>query len=239
MSYILDALRRADAERERGSVPGIHAQPAMLGEADADVSRPTRTGLWLGLGLGLALLALLGWWLLGHDTTRPAAEPLVTSPLPITAPPVVAAPASVIAPVIAPVPAVVATSAPVAVSTPPAVAEATRKPLPKLAVATAAKPVPAASKPAARSTASPPSAPAATEPRVYALSELPDEIRRELPTLAVGGAMYSQNPANRMLIVNGQTFHEGDKLAPGLALEQIKLKSAVLEYKGYRYGITY
>ena len=27
MSYILDALRRADAERERGTVPGIHAQP--------------------------------------------------------------------------------------------------------------------------------------------------------------------------------------------------------------------
>ena len=71
------------------------------------------------------------------------------------------------------------------------------------------------------------------------MSELPDEIRRELPTLAVGGAMYSQNPANRLLIVNGQTFHEGDKLAPNLFLQQIRLKSAVLEYKGYRYGITY
>ena len=27
MSYILDALQRADAERERGTVPGLHAQP--------------------------------------------------------------------------------------------------------------------------------------------------------------------------------------------------------------------
>jgi general secretion pathway protein B len=26
MSYILDALRRADAERSRGAVPGLHAQ---------------------------------------------------------------------------------------------------------------------------------------------------------------------------------------------------------------------
>ena len=26
MSYILDALRRADAERERGAVPSLHAQ---------------------------------------------------------------------------------------------------------------------------------------------------------------------------------------------------------------------
>ena len=26
MSYILDALRRADAERERGTVPSLHTQ---------------------------------------------------------------------------------------------------------------------------------------------------------------------------------------------------------------------
>ena len=28
MSYILDALKRADAERERGAVPGLHSQTA-------------------------------------------------------------------------------------------------------------------------------------------------------------------------------------------------------------------
>ena len=35
MSYILDALRRADAERERGAVPGLHAQPVPPVSADA------------------------------------------------------------------------------------------------------------------------------------------------------------------------------------------------------------
>ncbi|MEO8808157.1 MAG: general secretion pathway protein GspB [Burkholderiaceae bacterium] len=242
MSYILDALRRADAERERGSVPGIHAQPAMLGEADTETSRPARRSLWLGAGFGLVLLALLAWWFVGHDVPRPVAEPMAATPMPITPaplPPVLAAPA----PLTAPVPAVVAAPAPKSVPTtaPAPVAEAPRKPPPKVTATAAAKPKAAASKPAARAVAPPSSAPAPTaaEARVYALSELPDDIRRELPTLAVGGAMYSQNPANRMLIVNGQTFHEGDKLAPGLSLEQIKLKSAVLEYKGYRYGITY
>jgi len=234
MSYILDALRRADAERERGSVPGLHAQPAMLGEADSEADRPARRVGWLGGGLGLVLLALLGWWFVGHDAPRPAAEPMAAAPTPVfappvTAPPVMAAPAPLAVPPLAVAPAAV----------PAPAAEAPRKPPPKVAVATAAKPLPAASKPTTRAALSPPSAPAATEVRVYALSELPDDIRRELPTLAVGGAMYSQNPANRLLIVNGQTFHEGDKLAPGLALEQIRLKSAVLEYKGYRYGITY
>ena len=51
--------------------------------------------------------------------------------------------------------------------------------------------------------------------------------------------MYSESPASRMLIINGQVFHERDKLSPNLTLVQIKLKSAVLEYRGYRYGISY
>ena len=51
--------------------------------------------------------------------------------------------------------------------------------------------------------------------------------------------MYSDNPSSRMLILNGQLVHEGATLAPGLSLEQIKLKSAVLKFKGYRYEITY
>ena len=51
--------------------------------------------------------------------------------------------------------------------------------------------------------------------------------------------MYSENAANRMLIINGQLFHERDKLGPGLVLVQIRLKSAVLEFRGYRYGISY
>jgi general secretion pathway protein B len=86
-----------------------------------------------------------------------------------------------------------------------------------------------------------PTASAATsaEARLYTLSELPEDVRSGLPALSVGGAMYSQTPANRMLIINGQVFREGDALAPGLVLEQIKLKSAVLKVKGLRFGISY
>lgn len=213
MSYILDALRRADADRERGSVPGIHAQPAGLPDADSEAPRSTRSGLWIGIAFVLLLLAVLGGWLLGHDTPPPAAAPVLAAPAPVS-------PASTPTPV-PPGAALVAALPPAPVPAPPRAAEPAR-------AAPAKAPTPAAA-----------SLPAAAEPRVYQLSELPEEIRRELPTLAVGGAMYSQSAANRMLIVNGQTFHEGDKLAPNLLLQQIRLKSAVLEYKGYRYGITY
>jgi general secretion pathway protein B len=51
--------------------------------------------------------------------------------------------------------------------------------------------------------------------------------------------MYSETQANRMLIVNGQVFHESDTLAPGVVLEQIKLKEVILTFKGYRYGVRY
>ncbi len=71
------------------------------------------------------------------------------------------------------------------------------------------------------------------------VNDLPEAIRREQPKLSVGGAMHSANPANRMLILNGQVFHEGDQVTADLVLEQIKLKSAVLVYKGYRYSISY
>ena len=235
MSYILDALRRADAERERGSVPGIHAQPAMLGDADSDAPQRSRPWLWPTLGFGLVLLALPLWWFLGNDSPRPGATPVAAAPIPVSAPP----PPRGVAPVPAAVPAPALAPAPAPLPAPTTLADAPRKPAPKVALAAAARPPAAASKPPARAVVAAAAVPAPAEPRIYQLSELPDEIRRELPTLAVGGAMYSQNPANRLLIVNGQTFHEGDKLAPNLSLEQIRLKSAVLEYKGYRYGITY
>ncbi len=84
-----------------------------------------------------------------------------------------------------------------------------------------------------------PERPPAAEPRIYQLNELPDDVRRQLPQLTAGGAMYSDKPASRMLIINGQLFHEGDALNPNLTLRQIRLKSAVLEFRGYRYELNY
>ncbi|HEY8706541.1 MAG TPA: general secretion pathway protein GspB, partial [Burkholderiaceae bacterium] len=95
----------------------------------------------------------------------------------------------------------------------------------------------AGTKGASRPTA--PATAAAPESRVYTVNELPDDIRRQLPAVAIGGSRYSPSKADRLLIVNGQALHEGDRIAPGLVLEQIKLKAAVLEYKGYRYAVTY
>jgi general secretion pathway protein B len=116
--------------------------------------------------------------------------------------------------------------------------------LPGLAPEFPSEPARAAAKP--KSKAPLPAQPSASTPgstsseaRIYRYNELPDNIRQELPSLTLGGSMYSETQANRMLIVNGQVFHESDTLAPGVVLEQIKLKEVILTFKGYRYGVRY
>src|SRR4051812_34849359 len=74
MSYILDALRRADAERERGVVPSLQSQQHTVVDEDDPAPR-SRPLVWVIVALGVALVALLAWMLLGGGTTpRPVAE---------------------------------------------------------------------------------------------------------------------------------------------------------------------
>jgi general secretion pathway protein B len=104
-------------------------------------------------------------------------------------------------------------------------------------VATPPRAAPA--KPRTEDAAAPVPAASAGAQRIVAQRDLPEEIRRQLPPLAIGGSMYSDAPANRMLIINGQLFHEREQPAPGVTLEQIRLKSAVLAFKGHRFELSY
>ena len=59
MSYILEALRRAETERQRGSVPNLHSQVA---EGAALMPPPARgIGRWLTAALAALVLVLAGW----------------------------------------------------------------------------------------------------------------------------------------------------------------------------------
>jgi general secretion pathway protein B len=217
MSYILDALRRADSERERGAVPGIHAQPVPVPSPE-DAAGP-RDGArlpwaWIGLGLlATALLVAAGGWLFGREAPP---EPVAPPPMPMAAPP---------SPPPAEPPAATA-PAPAPVTVLPGPIE--RRPTTSEAASAERKPV----APAAAA-----SAPAAE--RIYARHELPEEIRRQLPPITVSGSMYSPDPASRFLVINGQVVHEKAELGPGHVLEQIKLRAAVLRFRDVRYEITF
>ena len=78
----------------------------------------------------------------------------------------------------------------------------------------------------------------ATE-RIYAMAELPPDVQRELPKLTITGGVHSDNAAQRMLIVGGQVMGEGAEIAPGVVLEQIRPKSAVLRFRNHRFSVPY
>jgi general secretion pathway protein B len=244
MSYILDALRKADAERERGSVPGLHTHPVPAASAESPAMRRGVPVSWVAGGTAVLVAGALAWAWGGRSSDAPhePPRPVDAPPVAMATPPVVAKPAP--EPVAAaPEPVAPAPAAPAPVATPPVpapVAAAPRPVTPAPARAQAPAPAPAPTRHAAAKPAPAPTpAASAAEARVYSVNELPADIRREWPPLSIGGSIYSDTAASRFLIINGQIYHEGDRIANGLSLEQIKLKAAVLLYKGYRVGITY
>ncbi|NWF45174.1 hypothetical protein F3K02_07900 [Hydrogenophaga sp. D2P1] len=252
MSYILDALKRADADRERGHVPGLHSQGEFHPATGPGASwrRPTA-----GVAAVLVLLtaAALTWWSLRTPETSERTEvrtaaasaepasaataPSATPGLPILAPePAVETPtpATAPAPSASPRPQPGQTTSGAAEENVEADAEdmvdtATEAEDSVNAVTTQPPPPPPPS-PSPQSTL--PLRPAAPRPMATA-----DASGR--PPVKVSGSSYSQNPAHRMLIANGKVVHEGQEIEPGLKLETVGPRSAVLNHRGTLYNITY
>lgn len=252
MSYILDALRRADAERQRGAVPGLHAQPLSAALADCRPDRPAaqrrrwQAGGWAAAAL-LALGAVLAWRGAGPPGPLPtlpvASVPPPASPQQAAAAPRQTAPqaAPQAAPLPLPQPQPLLELPPPPQPPPqpqPAPQPAPQRAAPTVRLAAPAVPAsPLATAPPATSRAAP-AAPAAP-PRLPTLAELPEATRRELPALVVGGSMYADQAPLRIVILNGQVVHEGDRLAPELRVQQIRLKSVVLDFRGQAFEIGF
>ena len=208
MSYILEALKKAQAERQLGNAPTIHAPT--LHAAPPRVALVKKSGA-LALGAGGVVLAIGGWLAWSQRTPDPVAIP-ATAMAPVAVP--VAPPAPAPAPVVAPVPA------PVVVAAPAAPAPRPRKVETPVAVVKAP-------------------APAALEDTVRYAKDLPPELQQQLPRVAFGGYMYSDNAADRLVLVDKTLRHEGEEIAPGLMLEKLLPKGAVLNYRGTRYRVGF
>jgi general secretion pathway protein B len=231
MSYILDALRRADAEREGSALSALARVPAeplddLLDEqTPAEPRRTPGTPLWIGVLLGvLGLAALLMWWQWPRQeqplvaAAPPEAKWVSPGPPPIAAPPAALPPAPPSRPVVAPaavVPAVVPDLASVG------------RPVRSAEAPVAALPVPPKAQVASEDAPTP------------TLAQLPEAFRRSLPAIRISGSTYSPLASARMLIVNGQVHQEGGEPAPGLKIREIKLRSAVFEYSGQRYEVGF
>ncbi len=235
MSYILDALKKADAERERSAVPGLHAHPQ-----DDPAGRERREGGLAWPVIAVATIVLLGGaltWLLLSDRgvrTPPLTAQAPAMPEQAPAPTPSPAPAPAMAPVTpppAPSPGPTAAApAPAPVAAPPAAAV----PAPAARDApTLPKPKPAPPPPAAPKPAAPPT------PRVPSLNELPPDVRASLPQLAISGAVFSPTPSARMLFINGQVLREGQAVADGVTVERIGASASVLSARGVLFELKH
>ncbi|MFN3792969.1 general secretion pathway protein GspB, partial [Massilia sp.] len=85
------------------------------------------------------------------------------------------------------------------------------------------------------------SAPAAPSPEdnIGPLQSLPESVQREIPRVSFGGYIYSPNPAERLLLVDKMLRREGEEVAPGLVLERLLPKAAIMNYRGTRYRVAY
>jgi general secretion pathway protein B len=208
MSYILEALKRADAERSRGAVPGLHAR--QLPGVGAAPPGTTKNRVWLIMAVAGVLVAsavAVSTWRMPTDA--PHAPVLAAAP--------VAVPTVVTAPVASPKAAAQATNTGAAIAVVPASKVARKSAAPAAAAA------PAASAPVA----------------LPLLSELPEALRRQIPALAITGTVYSDDPKQRLLLINNQVLPQGSMIAPDVTLEEIRPRSSVFNFRGTRFRVTH
>lgn len=253
MSYILDALKKAESERQLGNVPSVYGEPLPIAKSEEPVPLWRRPWSWLAVGV-LVAAAITGVWTQTSQHEAPDAVP--------DAPPLEISQSSV----------------PQAVAQVPLVEHDTKKTIsppvkkkeageevrpakkvtaavPKERRAAPEKPVVIAKVPPANSVANlepaqrstrqektPDVAPVqaqAVDADVALLRDLPEPIRRSIPSISVGGYIYSSNPAARSMLLNNRLVREGDQFASGLTLEKMMPKEAVLNYQGQRFRVPY
>lgn len=235
MSYILDALRKADQQRQQGAAPTLSSV-----QLPAEEAGPRVLPWLLGLAATVFIAGILIGWLQPWKAEPPpgplpAVEAFVAkAPAAAPQPPPRHQPVPPAPPLPAPAPVAAVAMAPAPVQTPPAVA---RPAMPAVVAATlpvVAVRTPAAATPEPAVAAAAKSAPV-PEQKVMAKAELPPAIQQELPAMSVSLHAYSAKPGNRLVSINNQLLNEGDSLTPGLVLQEITRQDMIFSYKGYRF----
>lgn len=227
MSYILDALRKSEQERQPGT-------PVRPGAPVHNVSLPSRGGWLLVIGVILLLFLLAAAVVFWHSTvSRISSEAVVTLTSPGAAP--TAAPPA---------------AEPVAVAPPPITAVKRESPVHDLAEQTQV-PVPvtskkprtaprhkvAAIKQHPSSQADGPAVLLETD-NTPLLQQMPSEMQRAIPPMTVTIHVYSPQESQRILFINNREYHKGSLIEGGVRVEEIVPDGVVLSYQGERFKLS-
>ena len=212
MSYILDALKKAEAERRIGApvvgLPAAHTVPVVPPAAARHASVWRTPWPWVAITAIAALLSGFAWW----SVASKAPQQIQASAPPLSQPPQ----AQTLAAVLPPTHSLPSSET----------KERPQPPEPKIV-----KPKEKKRTLAEESKTS--------EPPIAILHELPDNIQHEIPQLSIGGYIYTANKASRSVLINGRLLRDGEEIAPGFTLERMMPTGMVLNYKGYRYRTSY
>jgi general secretion pathway protein B len=214
MSFILDALKKSEIERQRQSMPGLMDAPGR--------ARRVRLPLWAVLLGALLTLNILVLTVVLVRNNAPATAPPVKRPE--TTASTEAKPAAVpehfspldSAPVYAPEIPVPAAEEPAAASRSFAQRSAPRplrKPDPVLLD----------------------DSPADNDELLPSISEVNLTGAQALPELHLDVHVYATRPSDRFVYINMRKYHEGNTLEEGPVLERIRRDGVVLDYLGLRF----
>jgi general secretion pathway protein B len=244
VSFILDALKKSESDRQRQSGPALF---------EVKVAPPrTRLPLWaVAIAVLLVVNLAIAMWMLLRRPVHPAAEEANAGAATVAV--ASAHPATAAATAAAPAPAATPPAAPAAAGPVPAVAAA---PL----TAAAREPAAGAARPAS-SIETPASGSAAEEsnPEDYAPAEehaaggLGNRVKRgtaegvplyqdasatpgtQIPPLRLDLHVFAVRPQDRFVMINMHKVHEGDTLPEGVHVDTITPDGAILSYNGSRF----
>ena len=208
MSYVLDALRKSEHERQRasGQTSSI-LYPVM-------VEQNRMVWLWPAMLAGVVLVVVvivIIWWMGPRTPAANAANTVEKSAVAVAAPP----PAIQTRELVTQNPPKRIISKPVSLATSPAkqlTAPAQKKS--GIPAKTGEQPVPSAT--------------------TVDKTEPSEDPLKGLPPLVISGYMHDEQVGS-VAIINDKLVHEGEEVAPGLRLEKILGDGAIFNYKGYQF----
>jgi general secretion pathway protein B len=212
VSFILDALRKSEHERQRSSLPALSQVPL----ATVPAHLPRWALVVIGV-LATAVVALGGaWWQSGRAPSEPSEAAVATVERTVELPPP-------------------STPAPQSPRTaPPADVERAPRPGQDVAAPPARDSLASAAATTAEVVDEPASSPVDDRPALPSAAALAAE-GIVMPELRLTLHAFGERPRDRYVFINGRKYVEGERLAEGPQLESIDSTGVVLIQAGRRF----
>ena len=207
MSYILDAIKKSEAERGHGSIPGLQTVHSSSLNYKTDNKQ-----LWPYILIGLLLLNFAGliYYFTNANKNEALSEPISNQTNTTQA--------------------VTRTDSTRLTNT---VAQAIPRTTPTAQQPSKAAPQPVKSEPiktiyvAEKVEIMQPTA----DREVIDIEELPEKIKQQIPTMKFTGHVYSSSPVQRSIIINGSFMEEGDDINSEVTLTEITSRGAIFNFE--------